>query len=62
MSISSSEQSDRSAARLTRAAGPRNGYPAAAPELAPRSPIYRKSCLTIGSGTSAWRVRPGTKR
>ena len=38
MSISSSEQSDRSAARLTRAAGPRNGYPAAAPELAPDVP------------------------
>jgi tetratricopeptide (TPR) repeat protein len=34
MSISSSEQSDRIAARLTRAAEPRNGYPAAARELA----------------------------
>ena len=34
MSISSSEQSDRNTARLTRAADLRNGYPAAAPELA----------------------------
>jgi hypothetical protein len=37
MSIQS-EQSDRIAARLTRAADPRNGYPAAAPELAPDVP------------------------
>jgi hypothetical protein len=41
MSISSSEQSDRSVARLTRAAGPRNGYPAAVPELAPDVPEGR---------------------
>jgi hypothetical protein len=43
MSISSSEQSDRIAASasLTRAAGPRNGYPAAAPELAPDVPEGR---------------------
>jgi hypothetical protein len=41
MSISSSEQSDRIAARLTRATDPRNGYPAAAPELAPDVPEGR---------------------
>jgi tetratricopeptide (TPR) repeat protein len=41
MSISSSERSDRIAARLTRAAGPRNGYPAGAPELAPGVPEGR---------------------
>ena len=37
MSISSPEQSDRIAARLTRAADPRNGHPAVA-ELAPDVP------------------------
>jgi hypothetical protein len=41
MSISSLEQSDRSAARLTRVADPRNGYPAAAAELAPGVPKGR---------------------
>jgi hypothetical protein len=41
MSISSSEQPDRIAARLARAADPRTGYPAAAPELAPGVPEGR---------------------
>jgi hypothetical protein len=41
MSISSSEQSERIGARLTRAADPRNGYPAAAPERAPDVPEGR---------------------
>ena len=41
MSISSSEQSARIAARLTRAADPRNGYPAAAAEPAPDAPEGR---------------------
>jgi len=40
MSISS-EPSDRIAARPTRGADPRNGYPAAAPELAPDVPEGR---------------------
>jgi hypothetical protein len=41
MSSSSPEQSDRIAARLTRAADPLHGYPAAAPELAPGVPEGR---------------------
>jgi hypothetical protein len=45
MSISSSGQPDRIAARLTSAADPRNGYPAAAPELAPVAPEARLRAL-----------------
>jgi hypothetical protein len=41
MSISSSEQSDRIAVRLARAADPRNGHPATAPEFAPDVPEGR---------------------
>ena len=62
MSISSSEQSDRIAARLTRAAE-RNVYPGAPlaraglPEDATASPIYPEL-----PDTRAWRVTSDTRR